>query len=50
MANKIAVEAINNKTIKKLQGYKSLKTEQKYGQSSRIDILFENENENVLLK
>ena len=46
VANKIAVEAINNQTIKELQGYKSLKTEQKYGQSSRIDILLENENEN----
>lgn len=45
VANKIAIEAINNKTIKELQGYKSLKPEQKYGQNSRIDILLENENQ-----
>lgn len=50
VANKIAVEAINNKTIKELQGYKSLKTEQKYGQSSRIDILLENENEKCFVE
>ncbi len=45
IANKIAIEAINNNTIKELQGYSSLKPEQKYGQNSRIDILLENENE-----
>jgi sugar fermentation stimulation protein A len=45
VANKIAIEAINNQSIKELQGYKSLKPEQKYGQNSRIDILLENENE-----
>lgn len=45
VANKIAVEAINNNTISELQGYSSLKPEQKYGQNSRIDILLENENE-----
>ena len=45
VANKIAVEAINNGVIKELQGYASLKTEQKYGQNSRIDILLENENQ-----
>lgn len=50
VANKIAVEAINNKTIKELQGYKFLKTEQKYGQSSRIDILLENENEKCFVE
>jgi len=50
VANKIAVEAINNQTIKELQGYKSLKTEQKYGQSSRIDILLENENEKCFVE
>ncbi|MCB9097583.1 MAG: DNA/RNA nuclease SfsA [Aliarcobacter sp.] len=50
VANKIAVEAINNKTIKELQGYKSLKTEQKYGQSSRIDILLENENQKCFVE
>lgn len=45
LANKIAVEAIENKTIKELQGYEVLKTEQKYGEKSRIDILLENPNE-----
>ena len=45
VANKIAIEAIKNGTIKELQNYTSLKPEQKYGQNSRIDILLENENE-----
>ncbi|WP_419763670.1 MAG: DNA/RNA nuclease SfsA [Arcobacter sp.] len=45
VANKIAIEAIENATIKELQGYTSLKPEQKYGVNSRIDILLENENE-----
>ena len=45
VANKIGIEAIENKTIKELQGYTSLKPEQKYGQNSRIDILLENEND-----
>jgi len=45
VANKIAIEAIENATIKELQGYTSLKPEQKYGINSRIDILLENENE-----
>ena len=45
IANKIAIEAIQNKTIKELQNYTSLKPEQKYGQNSRIDILLENENQ-----
>ena len=45
VANKIAIEAIENGVIKELQGYSSLKPEQKYGQNSRIDILLENENQ-----
>ncbi|MGB5920400.1 DNA/RNA nuclease SfsA [Arcobacter sp.] len=45
VANKIAIEAIRNGTIKELQGYSSLTPEQKYGVNSRIDILLENENE-----
>jgi len=45
VANKISIEAINNGVIVELQGYSSLKPEQKYGQNSRIDILLENENE-----
>jgi len=45
VANKIAIEAIENGTIKELQGYTSLKPEQKYGKNSRIDILLEKEDE-----
>ena len=45
VANKIAIEAIQNGVIRELQGYSSLKPEQKYGQNSRIDILLENENQ-----
>ncbi|MCD4757288.1 MAG: DNA/RNA nuclease SfsA [Arcobacteraceae bacterium] len=45
VANKIAIEAIQNGIIKELHNYKTLKPEQKYGQNSRIDILLENENE-----
>ncbi len=45
IANKIAIEAIENGIIEELQGYTSLKPEQKYGQNSRIDILLENKNE-----
>ncbi|WP_428024530.1 DNA/RNA nuclease SfsA [Arcobacter sp.] len=45
VANKIAIEAIENGTIKELQGYSSLKPEQKYGVNSRIDILLESEDE-----
>ena len=41
-ANKVAIEAVKNGTIKQLQGYESLKPEQKYGEKSRIDILLEN--------
>lgn len=44
-ANKLAVEAIQKGVIKELQGYESLKTEQKYGKNSRIDILLENSDE-----
>ncbi len=45
VANKIAIEAIESGIIKELQGYTSLKPEQKYGQNSRIDILLEKENQ-----
>ena len=41
--NKIAVEAINNGAIAELTGYQSLKTEQRYGNNSRIDILLKDE-------
>jgi sugar fermentation stimulation protein A len=39
--NKLGVEAIENGTIKELQGYGALRREVKYGKSSRIDILLE---------
>jgi len=39
--NKLVVEAIEAGTIKELQGYATLKKEQKYGKNSRIDILLE---------
>lgn len=44
-ANKVAIEAIQNGTIKELQGYESIKPEQKYGQNSRIDILLKSQNQ-----
>jgi len=50
VANKLGVEAIEDGTIKELQGYSSLKTEQKYGQNSRIDILLENENKKCFVE
>jgi sugar fermentation stimulation protein A len=39
--NKIVTEAIQAGQVKALQGYASLKREQKYGKNSRIDILLE---------
>ena len=39
--NKLGVEAIEDGTIKELQGYGSLRREVKYGKNSRIDILLE---------
>lgn len=44
-ANHLAVEAIQNGTIKELSGYDSLKTEVKYGnENSRIDIYLQSED------
>ncbi|MDY0321428.1 MAG: DNA/RNA nuclease SfsA [Arcobacteraceae bacterium] len=43
-ANKIAIEAIQKRVIKELEGYDSIKPEQKYGKNSRIDILLESDN------
>lgn len=45
VANKIAFEAIKEGVISELKGYESIRTEQKYGVNSRIDILLENKNE-----
>jgi len=39
--NTLVQEAIENKTIRDLQGYDSLRREVKYGTNSRIDILLE---------
>jgi len=50
VANKIAIEAIKNGFISELQGYESLKPEQKYGQNSRIDILLENEKQKCFVE
>lgn len=44
-ANKVAIEAIQNGLIKELQGYDTLKPEQKYGKNSRVDILLQNEDQ-----
>ena len=43
--NKLAVEFIENDLIESLKGYSNLRTEVKYGNNSRIDILLENKNE-----
>lgn len=42
LPNKIVKEALENKQIEELSSYDILKTEQKYGINSRIDILLEN--------
>ncbi len=42
--NAIVFEAIENGTIRELQGYNSMRREVKYGKNSRIDILLENED------
>lgn len=44
MPNKLALEAIAAGMIDNLQNYETLKTEQRYGQNSRIDILL-NDND-----
>jgi len=42
--NRLVAEAITAGMIKELNGYASLKREQKYGKNSRIDILLEDPN------
>ena len=42
--NKLAVEAIQNGQIPQLSNFDTLRTEVKYGENSRIDILLESEN------
>lgn len=50
IANKLGIEAIQNNTIQELQGYDSLKPEQKYGKNSRIDILLQKENQKCFVE
>ena len=45
LPNKIVKEAIEEKLITELSGYKKILSEQKYGKNSRIDLLLENEDE-----
>jgi len=45
LANKLAVEAIQKGWIPELSGYPSLRTEVRYGQNSRVDILLESDSE-----
>ncbi len=45
--NKIVTQAIEDKRIRTLTGYGSLKCEQKYGKSSRIDILLEDDKKGI---
>ncbi len=48
LANTLVKEAIENGTVKALQGYESIRAEVKYGQErSRIDLLLENENKGL---
>lgn len=44
LANKIVKEAIENGTIKQLTGYSTIRTEVKYSENSRIDILLEEDD------
>lgn len=44
LANKIVKEAIENGVISELAGYSSIRTEVKYSENSRIDILLEEDN------
>ncbi len=43
LANRLVVEAIQSGVIPALDGYGELRTEQKYGENSRIDILLRDE-------
>lgn len=50
LANKIVAEGIGTGQIPELAGYDSLRTEVKYGQNSRIDILLESEAEKCFVE
>ncbi|WP_086929721.1 DNA/RNA nuclease SfsA [Agarilytica rhodophyticola] len=49
-ANALVKEAIENGTLKELQGYASLKTEVKYGENSRVDIVLERNRESCFVE
>jgi sugar fermentation stimulation protein A len=48
--NKLAHEAIGHGIISELSGYSKIRSEQKYGQNSRIDFLLENKNEKCFVE
>ena len=48
--NKLAVEFVKEKLIKGLENYNSIRTEVKYGENSRIDLLLENDNEKCFVE
>ena len=49
LPNKLVEEAITAGRIPQLEGYDTLKREQKYGKNSRIDILLSDESQAVML-
>lgn len=48
--NKLVKESIENKLIKELTGFEKVRTEVKYGENSRIDILLENINKKTFIE
>ena len=48
--NKLAAEAISKGIIPELSGYSEIRTEQKYSQSSRVDLLLEKEDEKCFVE
>lgn len=48
--NKLVKKTIENKIIKELSDFKKIRSEVKYGENSRIDILLENHNEKTFIE
>jgi len=48
--NKLVKESIENKIIKELSDFENIRTEIKYGENSRIDILLENNNKKTFIE
>ena len=48
--NYLVKEAIENGVIEELQGYKTIKTEVKYGKKSRLDIYLKNDNQECFVE